>query len=257
MPAHPEIRKNYREFFAAIKGKQDLLPGVLRTTLMQDDPLPNPNFALWEKRINYAYLIEASPADVDPLNYLRELLKLNSPNLWNGLIDPIERQNPKILTDIRTSTTASRAKPLDVIDTNAKLTESLVMDNEDLYIAGVVMIGMAALVGPEFKKALGEETVWLYPYAAARSAASTYTSPAQSFDELMGRLRQLYPGEESQTGGRTAMDYLRENGAFGHVCPAVNFTSGIFRTYGNLLKSQEYQEYLRNQVRPRAVAKAG
>lgn len=192
--------------------------------------------------IDYTLASVEAPNWISLSRYGEELHKLSHPNIWGALIND---GHPLL----------SRFK-LDDVDEIHK-------QNSKFYSLAIQLIGYAALFGQQFHRYVTDEgKVTATSFGAAYLIAQNFQQPAESADDLVQRMQHLFPQNRETDVDNSAFLYLQRAGSFQQVeivnwkgvhlnrtgCPAINLTQTIFEVYGDILSTDEYQEFFKNAI---------
>ena len=200
----------------------------------------------------------------NPLALSRELLQMNSTDLWFDLFARGVRQDPELRADLIIAFPTT--DPNQVI----RYTSIHIADANRYLPGGILtMYAMAAIYGGsdfpdvinESAKYVDEElTVDNSRYTAAVNASRMFRGPARNESEVVNRLQQLFPANTLDSHSIPAFRFLHEAKAFASnepdyepaivACPAKDMTGVLFGAYGNILARPAYQARLRAAISP-------
>lgn len=213
-------------------------------------------------KLNFDVLSQYCPGWINPRGYILELLKLNSPDLWELLIEKVSQR------------LATAGKPLDIhLPGGHPLGEAIALRNAQFFGLSTIGIGHAAVIGIHARNMFHDEAHAQHAMPAIEYAGNMFVDQPQSFDELLVRLRTLFPpvtlGQATAASG-SALKCLMSTNTFqipytvyersnpsdrgdvissGHrACPAVGLTSHIYGAYGRQLQESAYISQLRAQI---------
>lgn len=196
----PEASKQLAYLFATLTPEQTqnaMHRQLLRRTNITETAYPR-DFRL---SINLSNVNAFAPKWINPHAYIKELLKLNTPDMWKSIFQQMDSNGVHLLAEL-----------LHVRE--SKLPEDISQRNGGLYGAAVPLIAMAALYGKRIDQVRSPVGDLLSSAEAVSKAGVHFGSIAHSPEKLLERLYELFPESDADTVAFSALKLFHANLAF-------------------------------------------
>ncbi len=179
-----------------------------------------------------------------------ELLQMQHPALWLKLFRKTRKRESGGAIDAKLKEAfPASVRQVPLLDIAA---EKLATQNLRIFGQTVLELGLSAVYGPNFPKAIPESAKYARDgsiarrYEAVLEASKPFEAPASSAQEVVTRLQQLFPPNPISVP-TSALNAIRGKRAFDgpvHLCPAPGLTRMLFDEYGKKLLQVPYQQRL-------------
>ncbi len=191
----------------------------------------------------------AAPRWLDVNSLLAEVMTLSTPAIWK---ETLRRGVPSQVEDIATAMETSVDQvPLHISEAN-----------KPLY-GFTPVLALAAAFGMDIyaKGIIQDRDTKLGPWnEAIKEVAQYFATPATSVDDLMGRMRELFPDKDSEQYQYAAINIIDRTGVFDNhgqsvKCLVIRGTQHFFEAYGRALRNDaepgDYGNDFKRNIMPR------
>jgi hypothetical protein len=190
--------------------------------------------------------------EIDERSFIAETAKLNTADFWHQIVKGMGFR-PQLATRAWFLTNHHVWKMRDISRATSKISDGF-------YGGAVALMATAALLGEGFSSSTFVSHEIL---SAARLAGADFGTRAETPEEVLERLRLLYPVQIGNDS-RSAFSYLAKRhsmqsaihsdygGTNYNTCPGIGLTRDIFESYGEMLRNPGYSQLFLNNIRTSA-----